>query len=80
MGDLERVVLLYEEAFWAHKQVFGIVGTPQGRFAEGYDLSPVVGRPALEFFSAGAAARSLSASDATVVAESRVVAGVLPRR
>ena len=80
MGDLERVALLYDQAFWARQQVFGIVGTPRGRFAEAYDLSKVIGRPAIEFFSAGAAARSLPTSDAAVVAEASALAAILPRR
>ena len=80
MGDLERVALLYDQAFWARQQVFGLVGTPRGRFAEAYDVSQVVGRPAIEFFSAGAAARSLPTSDAAVVAEASALAALLPRR
>jgi len=79
MGDLERVILLYDQSFWVRKQVFGIVGTPRGQFAEAYDLSRVVGRPALEFFSAGAAARSLPTSDAAVAAEASALAALLPR-
>ena len=66
MGDLERVVLIYPSRLWSNRQVLGVVGTSQGRFAESYDLTQVLGRPALTAFSAGTAARTLPGPTATV--------------
>ena len=66
MGDLERVVLLYPSRHWPNRQVLGVVGTDRGRFAESYDLSRVLGRPALTAFSSGTAARTLPGPEATI--------------
>ncbi len=66
-GNLEKVVLRYDEQWWGRHQVYGIVGggapgAPAGssaalRWTEFYDLTEVVGFPALAGLSGGSAAR-----------------------
>jgi monoamine oxidase len=68
-GDLEKVVLRFERRFWDPTRVVGLVGTARGRFADWYDVSDVVGTPAIVGFTAGDAARSMAHwSDREVVA------------
>ncbi len=67
-GNLEKVVLRYDEQWWGPHQVYGIVGggapgAPVGsdaalRWSEFYDITRVVGFPALAGLSGGRAARS----------------------
>lgn len=69
-GAMEKVVLRFERPFWdpgAH--VVGLTGTPQGRFLDWYDVTPVVGVPTLVGFTVGDAARELTTwADRDVVA------------
>lgn len=61
-GCMEKVVLRFDRKFWdvgAH--VIGVTGTPQGRFLDWYDISDVVGTPALVGFTVGDAGRDLNA-------------------
>ncbi len=60
-GCMEKVILRFDRKFWdvgAH--VIGVAGTPQGRFLDWYDLSHVVGTPALVGFTVGDAGRDLN--------------------
>ena len=67
-GNLEKVVLRYDEQWWGDRQVYGIVGggapgAPAGsaaalRWTEFYSLTDVLGFPALVGFSGGSSARS----------------------
>ncbi|MFZ0324143.1 MAG: FAD-dependent oxidoreductase [Actinomycetes bacterium] len=59
-GDLEKVVMRFDHRFWDATRVLGLVGTPGSRFADWYDLSDVVGAPALVGFSAGDVARTMT--------------------
>lgn len=78
-GNLEKVVLRYDERWWGHHQVYGIVGggaagAPAGseaalRWTEFYDLTDVVGFPALAGLSGGRAARQRPKSDRACAAE-----------
>ena len=78
-GNLEKVVLRYDEPWWGEYQVYGIVGggapgAPAGsqaalRWTEFYPLTNVVGFPALVGFSGGKAARARPSSDAAAVRE-----------
>jgi monoamine oxidase len=78
-GNLEKVVLRYDEQWWGDHQVYGIVGggapgAPEGspaslRWTEFYSLTDVLGFPALVGFSGGSAARSRPASDSGCVRE-----------
>lgn len=78
-GNLEKVVLRYDEQWWGDYQVYGIVGggargAPAGtpaslRWTEFYSLTDVLGFPALVGFSGGSAARSRPPSDAGCVSE-----------
>ncbi|MEY4171456.1 MAG: hypothetical protein RLZ94_2529 [Actinomycetota bacterium] len=78
-GNLEKVVLRYDEHWWGDYQVYGIVGggaqgAPAGtpaslRWTEFYSLTDVLGFPALVGFSGGSAARSRPPSDAGCVSE-----------
>jgi hypothetical protein len=78
-GNLEKVVLRYDEQWWGDHQVYGIVGggapgAPAGtpaslRWTEFYSLTDVLGFPALVGFSGGSAARSRPPSDAGCVSE-----------
>ena len=78
-GNLEKVVLRYDEQWWGDYQVYGIVGggapgAPAGslaalRWTEFYPLTDLVGFPALVGFSGGKAARARPPSDAAAVRE-----------
>ena len=78
-GNLEKVVLRYDEQWWGDHQVYGIVGggvpgAPAGsmaalRWTEFYSLTPVLGFPALVGFSGGRAARTRPTGDAGCVRE-----------
>ena len=67
-GNLEKVVLRYDDQWWGDHQVYGIVGggapgAPAGtpaslRWTEFYSLTDVLGFPALVGFSGGSAART----------------------
>jgi monoamine oxidase len=80
-GNLEKVILRYDEQWWGDSQVLGIVGggaagAPDGspaalRWTEFYSLTPLVGFPALVGFSGGLAARTRPASDAACAAEAQ---------
>lgn len=69
-GNLEKVVLRYDEPWWREAgddvRVIGIAGA---RWSEWYDLTDVTGEPTLAGFSGGSAARSRPASDAACIAE-----------
>ena len=80
-GDLEKVILRYDKQWWGQETVFGIVGggvpgqssnlEPGSalRWTEFYNLTDVVGTPALVGFSGGSAARQRPKSDSACVAE-----------
>ena len=78
-GNLEKVVLRYDDQWWGDHQVNGIVGggapgAPAGtpaslRWTEFYSLTDVLGFPALVGFSGGSAARTRPASDSGCVRE-----------
>jgi len=80
-GDLEKVILRYDKQWWGQETVFGIVGggvpgqssnlAPGSalRWTEFYNLTDVVGAPALVGFSGGSAARQRPKSDSECVAE-----------
>ena len=78
-GNLEKVVLRYDEQWWGDYQVYGIVGggapdAPAGtpaslRWTGFYSLTDVLGFPALVGFSGGSAARARPPSDTACVSE-----------
>lgn len=78
-GNLEKVILRYDEQWWGDHQVYGIVGggapgAPAGslaalRWTEFYSLTDVLGFPALAGFSGGRAATARPASDTACVQE-----------
>lgn len=80
-GNLEKVILRYDEQWWGDSQVLGIVGggvpgAPDGspaalRWTEFYSLTPLTGFPALVGFSGGLAARTRPASDAGCASEAQ---------
>jgi monoamine oxidase len=80
-GNLEKVILRYDEQWWGDSEVVGIVGggvpgAPDGspaalRWTEFYSLTPLVGFPALVGFSGGQAARTRPASDSACAAEAQ---------
>ncbi len=69
MGALEKVVLQYPERWWPGAQVLGVVGGPARRWAEWYDLTPLLGVPAVVGFSAAASAAARPRTDAACLAE-----------
>lgn len=73
MGSLEKVVLQYPERWWPREQVLGVVGGPAQRWAEWYDLTRLLGVPAVVGFSAAAAAAARPRSDAACIAEADAV-------
>ncbi len=80
-GDLEKVILRYDEQWWGAERVLGIVGggvpgqsiqttlNSALRWTEFFDVTDVVGAPALVGFSGGSAARTRPKSDSACVAE-----------
>ena len=80
-GNLEKIIMRYDEQWWGDSQVLGIVGggvqgAPDGspaslRWTEFYSLTPLVGFPALVGFSGGLAARTRPASDAACASEAQ---------
>jgi len=78
-GDLEKVVLRYDEQWWGDHRVFGVVGggatgAPTGslaalRWTEFYSLTDVVGFPTLVGFSGGKSARKRPSRDSQCVKE-----------
>ncbi|MFN3255586.1 MAG: FAD-dependent oxidoreductase [Ilumatobacter sp.] len=59
MGLLDKVVLTFDERFWDDVEVIGFVGLSAGLFVEWYDLTELLGRPALLGFNAADVAREL---------------------
>jgi monoamine oxidase len=75
MGSLEKVILQYPARFWPATQVLGVVGGPARRWAEWYDLTPILGVPSVVGFSAAEAAAARPRTDAACIAEAaRVLA------
>lgn len=79
-GDLEKVILRYDAQWWGSERVFGIVGggAPSQfgqqnqsalRWTEFYNLTDVIGAPALVGFSGGSAARQRPKTDAACTSE-----------
>jgi polyamine oxidase len=78
-GDLEKVVLRYDEQWWDDVSVFGVIGggapgAPTGslaalRWTEFYPLTEVLGFPSLVGFSGGGAARARPTEARAIVAE-----------
>ena len=79
MGDLEKVILRYDTAWWGNRTTYGVVGggvpgAPPGsaaslRWTEFYPLTELLGFPALLGFAGGSSARSRPRSDAACVTE-----------
>jgi monoamine oxidase len=57
-GHLERVALSYSSRWWPNREVLGVVGAPQQRWSEWFDLTENLGRPAIVGFSGGNSALS----------------------
>lgn len=78
-GDLEKVILRYDERWWGPERLMGIVGggvpgqsaLASLRWTEFYDVTDVLGVPALVGFSGGSPARRRPRSDAACVAEAQ---------
>jgi monoamine oxidase len=69
-GNLEKVVLRYDEPWWrAAGDDVRVIGIAGARWSEWYDLTDVTGEPTLAGFSGGSAARARPASDAACIAE-----------
>lgn len=78
-GDLEKVILRYDTAWWGNRTTYGVVGggvpgAPAGsqaalRWTEFYPLTEVLGFPALLGLSGGSSARARPKSDAECAAE-----------
>ena len=78
-GDLEKVVLRYDEEWWPDVTVLGVIGggvpgAPAGspaalRWTEFYPLTGLLGFPAIVGFSGGSASMARPRSDAQCVAE-----------
>lgn len=76
-GDLEKVILRYDEQWWGRERVIGIIGggvpgqSPDSalRWTEAFNVTDVVGAPALVAFSGGSAALRRPPSDAGCVNE-----------
>lgn len=78
-GNLEKVVLRYDEPWWGEVRAIGVVGggvpgAPAGsqaalRWTEVVSLDDLLGFPALVAFSGGSAATTRPPSDAACVAE-----------
>ena len=76
-GDLEKVVLRYDKQWWGPERVIGIVGggvpgqsaESALRWTEFFNVTDVVGTPAIVGFSGGTAALRRPATDAGCVAE-----------
>ena len=89
-GNLEKVILRYDEQWWGDSQVLGIVGggvpgAPDGspaalRWTEWYSLTPLTSFPALVGFSGGRAARTRPASDAACASEAQASLAAAFRR
>lgn len=73
MGDLEKCILQYPTRWWPDATVFGIVGTPQRRWSEWYDLTPLLGVPVVVGFCAGRSAASRPRTDSACIAEAHAV-------
>lgn len=63
-GNLEKVIAGYPNRWWPKTQVLGVVGSPQNRWSEWYDLEALTGRTAVVGFSGGSAATSRPSEDA----------------
>ncbi len=82
-GDLEKVVLRYDEPWWDEVSVIGVIGggvagAPTGslaalRWTEFYPLTEVLGFPSLVGFSGGAAARARPLEAPAIVGEAIAV-------
>lgn len=82
-GDLEKVVLRYDEPWWDEVSVIGVIGggvagAPTGslaalRWTEFYPLTEVLGFPSLVGFSGGAAARARPLEATAIVGEAVAV-------
>lgn len=82
-GDLEKVILRYDEEWWDDVAVFGVIGggvpgaPPKSlaalRWTEFYPLTQVLGFPALVGFSGGAAAMARPVRPVDVVSEAVAV-------
>jgi polyamine oxidase len=76
-GDLEKVILRYDEQWWGRERVMGIIGggvpgqsaDSALRWTEVFNVTDVVGAPALVAFSGGSAALRRPATDAGCVNE-----------
>ena len=76
-GDLEKVILRYDEQWWGRERAIGIIGggvpgqsaDSALRWTEVFNVTDVVGTPALVAFSGGSAALRRPATDAGCVNE-----------
>lgn len=73
-GNLEKVFLKYDRAWWPQSQVLDITNAPGLRWSQWYNLVGLVGGPYIFGFSGGRSASSRPEEDAALVAQA---AGVL---
>lgn len=62
-GNLEKVIACYPQRWWPNSQVLGVVGSPENRWSEWYDLGALTGTAAVVGFSGGSAATSRPPED-----------------
>ena len=76
-GDLEKVVLQFDEQWWGDEELIGVVGggipgqtaASADRWTEFYSLTKLTGMPALVGFAGGTSSLQRSRSDAVVAQE-----------
>lgn len=72
-GNLEKVFLKYDRAWWPNRQVLEIVGAPGLRWSEWYNLVPLVDGPYIFGFCGGRSAWSRPKDDLALVAQAQAV-------
>lgn len=72
-GNLEKAFLRYPKNWWPDRTVLQVLHAPRGRWAEWYNLVPLVQAPVIFGFSGGPAAPRRPADDAAAAAEARRV-------
>lgn len=80
-GNLEKAILRYGERWWPDRQLLQVVGAPQERWSEWYDLSGLTGQPALVGFTGGSANASRPTDDQSCAGQaSEVLSGAYRSR